>query len=173
MLDLKMIVGVSENNVIGTAENNIPWRYKEDMQRFKKLTTDKTVIMGRKTFESMRSVPLPNRKNIILSKTLKEVNGCEVYSDPAKLLLFLEGDCWVIGGAEIYSLFMPYASYIDLTIVPEEYTIEPSVKFPTLSQDMWELVYETKTEITDTDKCLIHKEYNNKMFLAALSSYTF
>ena len=76
-MDLILIVAVSENNVIGRGLE-IPWHFKEDLKRFKKLTLNHNVIMGRKTYEAILNrinKPLPQRKNIVMSNTLSETEG--------------------------------------------------------------------------------------------------
>ena len=72
------LVAVSNNNVIGK-NNDLPWKLKRDLQHFKNYTTGKTIVMGRKTYESIGR-PLPNRRNIIISSTIKGIDGAEVFS---------------------------------------------------------------------------------------------
>ena len=71
------LVAVSNNNVIGK-DNDLPWKLKKDLLHFKNYTVGKTILMGRKTFESIGR-PLPNRNNFIVSTTLQNVNGAEVF----------------------------------------------------------------------------------------------
>ena len=75
------LVAVSNNNVIGK-NNDLPWKLKKDLQHFKNYTTGKTIVMGRKTYESIGR-PLPNRRNIIISSTINEINGCLLYTSPS------------------------------------------------------------------------------------------
>ncbi len=71
------LVAISNNNVIGV-DNNLPWNLKGDLAHFKEYTLDKNIIMGRKTYESIGR-PLPNRTNVIISRTLKDIPGAYVY----------------------------------------------------------------------------------------------
>ena len=73
------VVALSNNRVIGK-DNDLPWNLKTDLKHFREYTTNKILIMGRKTFESIGR-PLPNRKNIIVSKTIQSVEGAKVFSD--------------------------------------------------------------------------------------------
>ena len=75
MITISHVVALSNNNVIGV-DNNLPWNLKTDLAHFKDYTTNKIIVMGRKTFESIGR-PLPNRKNLIVSNTLNEINRTE------------------------------------------------------------------------------------------------
>ena len=77
MITISHVVALSNNNVIGV-DNNLPWNLKTDLAHFKDYTTNKIIVMGRKTFESIGR-PLPNRKNLIVSNTLNEINGAYIY----------------------------------------------------------------------------------------------
>ncbi|MCI5051319.1 MAG: dihydrofolate reductase [Candidatus Pacebacteria bacterium] len=117
---IKAIVAFTNNQGIGF-DNEILFNIKADQQRFKDLTLNQVVVMGRKTYESLpKSVrPLPKRINKILSRNSvqKEV-GLFSYDDPMKLLAKARGysgDIWVIGGEQIYSLFMPVIEEIEVT----------------------------------------------------------
>ena len=77
MITISHAVALSNNNVIGV-DNNLPWNLKTDLAHFKDYTTNKIIVMGRKTFESIGR-PLPNRKNLIVSNTLNEINGAYIY----------------------------------------------------------------------------------------------
>lgn len=111
------IVARSRDNTIGVG-NKLPWNLPEDLKYFKEKTIGGTVIMGRKTFDSIGK-PLPIRHNIVVSRDKElEVEGVEVYTDINKLLDFY-GDCenvFIIGGAEIYKLF---EDYIDTWLITE------------------------------------------------------
>ncbi len=82
------LVAVSNNNAIGV-NNDLPWNLKSDLAHFKKYTLNKSIIMGRKTYESIGR-PLPNRNNIIISRTLKDIPGAYVYSDLESAIKFVE-----------------------------------------------------------------------------------
>ena len=96
------IFAASENNVIGQ-NNQLPWRLSGDLRYFKRLTTGKTVIMGRKTFESMGK-PLPNRRNIIISRNFSETDGIEIAESLTEALKLCkeEEEVFVIGGAQLF-----------------------------------------------------------------------
>ena len=103
------IVAVGKNYEIGK-KNQLLWHISDDLKNFKKITTGKTVIMGRKTFESIGK-PLPNRRNIILSRTLDKVEGAEVFHSLDEVIsLFGKSneEVFIIGGADIYSEMLEY-----------------------------------------------------------------
>lgn len=112
---LFLIYARASNGVIGK-DNALPWRLPADLKRFKALTMSKPMIMGRKTFESFPS-PLPGRRHIVLTRdSAWAAEGAEVaYSVADALALAGKGDVAVIGGAEIYRLFMPLAARVELT----------------------------------------------------------
>lgn len=104
-MTLSLIVAASENNVIGK-ENALPWHLPDDLQYFRSVTQGKVVIMGRKTYESIGR-PLPNRRNIVLSQTIKYIEGCEVFPSLSDALLQLHteqlsDDVFIIGGAKVF-----------------------------------------------------------------------
>ena len=105
------------NGVIGR-DGALPWRIPADLKRFKALTMGKPMVMGRKTFESFPS-PLPGRRHIVLTRDAAwRADGAEVVHTPeAALALAGEGEVAVIGGAEVFALFLPQAARIELTEV--------------------------------------------------------
>ena len=109
---------MDENRVIGV-DNQLPWRLPKDLKRFKEITQGHTIIMGRKTFDSIGK-PLPNRRNIILSrqKDLKVI-GCEVYETLDQALVHTKGEkeVFVIGGDQIYKLAWPKLDRLYITQV--------------------------------------------------------
>lgn len=116
---ISLIAAVSTNWVIGK-NNQLPWRIPADLKRFKKLTTGKTVIMGRKTHESIGK-PLVNRQNIILTQQPDyKAEGCLIAHDIKSALEMAEKEIFIIGGAQIYQLFMPLVERVYLTIVYAE-----------------------------------------------------
>ena len=115
---LSIIVAVANNNVIGK-DNKLIWHLPEDLKRFKALTTGHTIIMGRKTFESLGRV-LPNRKHIVLCNDVNlniENENVEVLSDISMLEKYINSaeENFVIGGATIYKLLLPKASKLYIT----------------------------------------------------------
>jgi dihydrofolate reductase len=121
-----MIWAESPDGIIGVG-NAIPWRYPGDLKRFKRLTMGATVVMGRKTFESIGK-PLPGRRNLVVTRGRVEVPGVETVGglDDA-LALVGEGDVWFIGGAAIYAAAMPLVDVIDVTYVPDRVGAEGDV----------------------------------------------
>ena len=123
-MEIVFVVAVAENGVIG-AGNAIPWRLKSDMARFKALTIGKPVIMGRKTFESLRR-PLPNRTNIVITRDADyRAAGAIVTTSAADAGAVARGDALrrsaaeiaVIGGAEIYRQWLDRADRLEITEV--------------------------------------------------------
>lgn len=114
---LFLIYARADNGVIGR-DNALPWRLPADLKRFKALTIGKPMIMGRKTFESFPA-PLPGRRHIVLTRDAQwQAEGAEVARDVASALALAgSGDVAVIGGAEIYRLFLPLAERVELTEV--------------------------------------------------------
>ena len=143
-MNLTIIAAASENNVIGI-EGRIPWDIPEDKKRFRDLTKDHPVIMGRKTYESIppRFRPLSQRKNIILSNTLESSEGIYIARNIEEALrLTDEKDSYIIGGGEIYELFLPFTDKIELTRIHQDF--EGNAFFPEVKLDDWNLVHEEK-----------------------------
>lgn len=135
---LSIIVAVAENNVIGK-DNKLIWHLPEDLKRFKEVTTGHTIIMGRKTFESLGRI-LPNRKHVILCNDMKidvENENVEILNDISMLDKYIESEeeNFIIGGATIYKLLMPYAKKLYLTKIHEEF--EGDVYFPIINEKEW------------------------------------
>ena len=142
---LSIIVAVAKNNVIGK-DNQLIWHLPEDLKRFKRLTTNHTIIMGRKTFESLGRV-LPNRKHVILCNDAKmsvDDENVEILDDISKLKKYKdsEEENFVIGGATIYKLLMPYADKMYVTHIKEEF--EGDVYFPEISEKDWKITEREK-----------------------------
>lgn len=134
-MTVKLIVAVDRENAIGWQDGRLPWKIAEDMKRFKELTTGATVLMGRRTFESIgRANGLPNRQNVVLSTDAEKRTGPGVhpvwFSDgPDSLQRYVQahqaghgmdpGDLWIIGGATIYdqAIAQQLVDEIYLTIV--------------------------------------------------------
>lgn len=143
-MELSIIAGIDRNLGIGK-DNNLLFHVSEDLKRFKRLTTGHTIIMGRKTFESLPNGPLPERKHIILSHNKDYlVSGCIVVQSVNEALKHCEPDKenFVIGGGTIYKLFLPYSTKIYFTQIDAE--ADANTVFPEYSQSDWET--EEKTE---------------------------
>ncbi len=112
----KAVAAMAANRVIGR-DGALPWKLPEDMKFFRALTTGNPIVMGRKTWESLGR-PLPNRRNIVISRTMTAVAGMEVVGSVEELhALGLSGDVFIIGGAEIYRLLMPQCAAVYLTVL--------------------------------------------------------
>lgn len=139
---ITIIAAVSLNGVIGLGNSNsLPWqgKYPEDMKFFRETTKDSVVIMGRKTFESMNSKPLPKRKNIVVSKNIGlqivalDSYDLEVTSSLPNAIQKVEleqREVFIIGGSSIYEEGLKYADRILLTVIPEEISGDNLIKFP-------------------------------------------
>lgn len=141
--DITLIAAASENQALGK-DNRLIWHISDDLKRFKRLTSGHCVIMGRKTFESMPKA-LPNRKNIILTRnTSYQANNAFVAHTVKQALKLADKDTkpFVIGGGEIYSLFLSVAVSIELTRVHEHF--EADAFFPKIDMKQWNLTKEEK-----------------------------
>ena len=111
-MKITLVAAIASNNVIGK-ENSLPWNIPEDLKRFKQMTSGHTILMGRKTFDSIGR-PLPNRQNIVMTKDKNfEQEGIKVINDFDEALELIKEsneDVFVIGGSKIYELFEPVAN---------------------------------------------------------------
>ena len=132
---VSVIVAVAENGVIGD-KNSLLWHISEDLRNFKRVTSGHPVIMGRKTFESLGR-PLPNRKNVVITRQDIEIEGCEVvHSLEEAIGMFpAEEEVFVIGGAQIYREALPIADRFYLTKVHHSY--EGDTSFPEIDYSAW------------------------------------
>jgi len=138
-MHLTMIAALAENGVIGK-DNQLIWRFPNDLKRFKKLTLGHHVLMGRKTFESVNR-PLPGRTNVVITRQKDyQAPGCIVVHTLEAALRKAENDPqpFVIGGAKIYELALPYADSMELTHIHHSY--EGDTYFPEWDPKAWELV---------------------------------
>ncbi len=158
MENLSIIVAMSSERAIGV-NNELLWHLPSDLKRFKELTTGHSILMGRKTFESLPKGALPNRRNIVISRSIKEVKGAEVYADIETALSQTkdEKEVFVIGGGQIYKSLLPYSHRIYLSIVEGTYP-EATVFFPEFDWADWEI--EKKEQIAaDERNPLAHTFY--------------
>lgn len=151
-----ILVAVSPEGIIGK-DNTIPWHYSADLKRFKKLTTDNTIIMGRKTWESLPIKPLPNRRNIVITRS--SIKDIECFQSIDDALQTCEGDVWFIGGAGIYQEAMQKADIIDMTLVPDSVSGEDCIYFPAIDKS-W---IEGDTNVLEDDPKLRHKIYTRRV----------
>ena len=135
---LSIIVAIAKNNAIGK-DNKLLWHLPEDLKRFKRLTTGHNIIIGRKTFESLGRV-LPNRHHIILCNDAKlnvQDENVEILDDISKLDKYInsEEENFVIGGATMYKLLMPYSNKMYITEIDKDF--DGDVYFPKINKDEW------------------------------------
>ena len=142
---LSIIVAIANENVIGK-NNKLICHLPEDLKRFKEITSGHKIIMGRKTFESLGRV-LPNRKHIILCNDMEmdiDNENVEILDDISKLDEYInsEEECFVIGGATIYKLLMPYANKMYITKINQSF--EGDVWFPEIKENEWKEISKEK-----------------------------
>lgn len=153
---LNIIACISKKHRAIGYQNRLLYAIPSDMTRFRMLTTGHTIIMGRKTFESLPNGALPNRRNIVISKTREQITGCEVYTSLEEALAARkemagmketagnketteeEDECFIIGGASIYEQALPFADKLYLTIVEKE-PEHADTFFPEINPAEWEV----------------------------------
>lgn len=141
------IVAMTQNNIIGL-DGQIPWHYSEDLKRFKRRTLDSIILMGRLTWESIGSKPLPKRRNIVISS--RPVDNVECFTEMETALSACEeSDTWIIGGGQIYQAALHWISLLDVTYVPDTIDNPNAVIFPTIDPRIWEI---QQTSILDDTK---------------------
>lgn len=115
-MEINIIAAVAKNRAIGY-ENKLLYWLPDDLKRFKSLTTGHTIIMGRKTYESLPKGALPNRRNIVLSHTIASLPGCEVFTSLAEALEHCGGEekIYIIGGSTVYNEAIGIADRLCLT----------------------------------------------------------
>ncbi len=140
-MKISIIAALASNRAIGADGKLIYW-LPDDLKRFKSLTTGHTILMGRRTFDSLPKGALPNRRNVVLSRSLHSLPGAEVFVgiDEALASCGSEEDVFVIGGASVYAQALPLADRLCLTLVhdaPEE----ADAFFPAFDGDEWREVH--------------------------------
>lgn len=139
-MSVSLIAAMAQNRVIGKG-NELPWSIPEDLKFFKEMTLGKTVIMGRKTYESMGR-PLPKRMNIVLSRSeALNIEGVTHFQDLKQAIHWAEStseqpEVMIIGGQQIYELAIPLADRIYLTIIEKDF--EGDASFPTFDESLFE-----------------------------------
>ncbi|MDJ0792818.1 MAG: type 3 dihydrofolate reductase [Woeseiaceae bacterium] len=138
---ISLIVAASTNHVIGL-QGELPWRLSDDLRRFKEVTIGKPIIMGRKTWDSIGR-PLPGRQNIVITRQQGfTAEGCDVAGsvDEALSAAGDAAEVMVIGGSEVYALFLPAADRLYVTRVHAD--VEGDAYFPSISDSEWRLADE-------------------------------
>lgn len=152
--NLSIIVAVAKNGAIGR-DNQLLYHLPNDLKHFKELTTGHTIIMGRKTFESLPKGALPNRRNIVLSRQEGlHFENAECYRSLEDALMQCDytEDIYIIGGAELYKQTIGLASRIHLTLI-DDTPQDADAFFPTLNQEEW---METNRETHPADEKHAH-----------------
>ncbi len=137
---ISIIVAMANGNAIGF-QNKLLCHIPGDLKRFRELTLWHPVIMGRKTWESLPKKPLPGRINIILSKNMNyKAQGAYVVQSPEAALALCEPEkeVFIVGGAEIYKIFLPLASRLYITRIYEDFPADTF--FPALDLNQWKLI---------------------------------
>jgi dihydrofolate reductase len=138
-MKITLVAAIASNNVIGK-ENSLPWNIPEDLKRFKQMTSGHTILMGRKTFDSIGR-PLPNRQNIVMTKDENfEREGIKVINDfdeALELIKESKEDVFVIGGSKIYELFEPVANTLAITRILKDF--EGDAFFPDINWELWQI----------------------------------
>ena len=146
-MKITIVAAIASNNVIGQ-KNSLPWDIPEDLKRFKQLTSGHTILMGRKTFDSIGR-PLPNRTNIVMTKdTNYQKEGIEIVFDEREalnLIKDLNQEVFIIGGSKIYELFEPWATSLMITRVLKDF--EGDAFFPNINWNNW--LIKNKEEFLD------------------------
>lgn len=147
---ISAVVATAENYAIGK-NNQLLWYLPNDLKHFKDITSSHTVIMGRKTYDSMGK-PLPNRRNIVITRQYMQIEGCEVVNSVEQALKLCQGEqeVFIIGGAEIYKLAMPLTNRIYLTLVHQSF--EADAFFPAISTSEWAETSRTDFEADEKNK---------------------
>lgn len=165
-MEISIIVAMGKNGEIGCC-GRLPWSLPRDMRHFRELTEGNAVLMGRKTYESIPKFPLKNRLNIIVSKSIKEVEGGFVFDDITGAINLAKRQgydrLFVIGGSSIYERMLPLCDKIFQTKVYGEFPMA-NVFFPKIDLDKWEIVSQTdvaKDEKNAFDMSFI--EYKKKI----------
>ena len=151
---ISLIVAIAQNNAIGK-DNDLLWHISEDLKYFKKTTNARTVLMGRKTWESLPFKPLKNRRNIVVSSQKDyQISSAELFSDTDKALEALKeekDEVFCIGGASLYKALLPKADKLYITRVYKDF--EADVFFPEIDEQIWEIkrlspmLYDEKEEV--------------------------
>lgn len=146
-MKITIVAAIASNNVIGQ-KNSLPWDIPEDLKRFKQLTSGHTILMGRKTFDSIGR-PLPNRRNIVMTKDINyQKEGIEIVFDEREalnLIKDLNQEVFIIGGSKIYELFEPWTTSLMITRVLKDF--EGDAFFPDINWNNWQI--KSKEEFLD------------------------
>lgn len=150
-MSISLIAAIGSDNAIGK-DGRMPWHLSEDLKHFKALTSGHTVVMGRHTWESLGSKPLPDRKNIVISRSMQPTEGCEVRSDIDFLKRFKgrgkKEEIFIIGGGELYRQTLSIADTIYITVTGIHIESADTF-FPKIDPGIWKC---TAEEVSIDDK---------------------
>ena len=147
---------MTSERIIGL-DGGIPWRYSEDLKRFKRVTMDCNIVMGRYTWESINEKALPGRRNIVVSSN--PVQGAEHFTDVDSALNTCEhSDTWIIGGGQIYAATLSWVTLLDVTYVPDSIDDPRAIKFPVIDPALWDRVKTTQLEGTPLTNVIYHRK---------------
>jgi len=138
---ISIIVAIAENRAIGK-NNDLLWHIPADLKRFRQITSGHSVIMGKRTWESLPKRPLPNRRNVVITDVPGEqIEGCEMaYSIEEALAKCDPGtENFIIGGASVYRQFLSFADRLYLTFVHKSF--EADVFFPEIDFSQWNCIF--------------------------------
>ncbi|MFZ4414192.1 MAG: dihydrofolate reductase [Bacteroidales bacterium] len=155
---LSIIVAIADNNAIGK-DNQLLWHLSEDLKRFKQLTTHHTIVMGKKTFESLPIRPLPNRRSVVITDIVDEkIDGCVMAYSIEEAIQLCEDDKenFIIGGGSIYRQFMPIADKLYLTKVHKDF--EADTFYPDIDFSDWEII-EKQENLQDEKSGLLYSYF--------------
>lgn len=141
-MTISLLLAMDRNNGIGLG-NKMPWRLPADLAYFKALTLGHTIVMGRRTFESVGSKPLPGRRNVVLTRDSSfRAEGCETAHSLEEALQRYAGEeeLFIVGGGEIYAKSMPYADKLYITVIDHEFEVD--THFPQVNEAEWRIASE-------------------------------
>jgi len=153
-MSLSIVVAMDENHLIGK-DNKLPWHLPADLAYFKKITTGKSIVMGRKTYDSIGR-PLPNRRNIVISRNSKTlITGCEVITSIDEVLSITkdEDEVMIIGGASLCEQLLPQVSRLYITKIEGKF--DGDVYFPEYDESDWRQV-SCESHLPDTSNQHAH-----------------
>jgi dihydrofolate reductase len=156
---IAIVVAHAGNGVIGR-HGGLPWHLPTDLKHFKELTSGHTVVMGRRTYESLpdRFRPLPNRRNLVLSTNPGYVaRGAEVHTSFESALDVCDGDCFVIGGEATYRQALPISERVYATQLEADH--DGDAWFPDLPEAEWRCV-DTSEPLTENDQRFTFRTYD-------------
>lgn len=126
---------MTEDRVIGK-DGTLPWHYSADLKRFKRLTMGATIIMGRKTWESLPKKPLPGRRNVVITRS--DIPDAECFRGIEEALANCMGNVWLIGGAQLFQQGLAHCDVIDMTYVPDKIEGENLVRLDNVAWEEWD-----------------------------------